>query len=176
MTKCRTSFFQVLSNNLSEYTLFDKQLTQPSFFHRTHPFALPSWYFLGRLESDPDSLKYLLPVLQYIGSLYSSDIPSLPLREYALSKLNLPSLPPNGFTVLALLLLAVALQGEGEIDHARSILDRGIYLALAIRMNARTFANMERDPVLAESWRRVYWGLYGTDSFFAVMGQQPSFM
>lgn len=114
--------------------------------------------------------------MQYIGSLYASDISSTPLREHALSQLDSPSLPPNGFTVLALLLCAIATRSEDEVDHGRSILDRAIYMALEIRMNSRTYANMERDPVLAESWRRVYWGLYITDSLFAGMRQQPSFL
>lgn len=87
-----------------------------------------------------------------------------------------PSLPPTGFTVLALMIAAVALHGEDEFDQARSLLDRAIYMALEIRMNSRTFANMERDPILAESWRRTYWGLYITDAFFAGIRNAPTFL
>jgi len=151
-------------------------LILPSFFHKSHPYVLPRYYFLARLESDPESLKYLFPVVQYIGSLYAPDISSSELREIALSQLDSPSLPPNGFTVLALLLMAIAMHGEDEFDQRRAMLDRAIYMALEIRMNSRTFANMERNPVLAESWRRTFWGLYITDAWVAGMTQAPSFL
>ena len=62
------------------------------------------------------------------------------------------------------------------MERARLTLDRAIYMALEIRMNSRTFANMERDPVLAESWRRTYWSLYITDAMFAGTRRAPSFM
>jgi hypothetical protein len=114
--------------------------------------------------------------MQYIGSLYAPDVTSSELCEIALNQLDLPSLPPNGFTVLALLLTAIATHSEDDFDQGRAILDRAIYMALEIRMNSRTFANMERDPVLAESWRRAFWGLYITDSIFAGIRQAPSFL
>jgi hypothetical protein len=147
-----------------------------SFFHRAHPFVLPRYYLLARLSSDPDSLKFLLPVLQYIGSLYAPEVNSSDLRNFALSQLDYPSLPPNGFTVLALLLTSIALHCEDDFDKARPILDRAIYMALEIRMNSRTFANMERDPVLAESWRRTWWGLYCADSMFASIRRANTFL
>lgn len=151
-------------------------LTDISFFHKAHPFVLPRYYFLARLESDPESVKFLLPVMQYIGSLYASDVSSSDLKETALNNLNLPNLPPNGFTVLALLLSAIAMHCEDEMDQGRTLLDRAIFLALELRMNSRTFANMERDPVLAESWRRTYWGLYIIDGNFAGIRCAPTFM
>jgi hypothetical protein len=137
---------------------------------------LPRYYFLARLDSDTDSVKYLLPVIQYIGSLYAQDFSSAELKEQAFNQLDQPGLPPNGFTVLALLLSAVAMHAEDEMERARITLDRAIYMALEIRMNSRTFANMERDPVLAESWRRTYWGLYVCDAMFAGTRRAPSFM
>jgi len=114
--------------------------------------------------------------MQYIGSLYASDVSSSDLKETALNNLNLPNLPPNGFTVLALLLSAIAMHCEDEMDQGRTLLDRAIFLALELRMNSRTFANMERDPVLAESWRRTYWGLYIIDGNFAGIRCAPTFM
>lgn len=93
-----------------------------------------------------------------------------------MSQLDSPSLPPNGFTVQALALMAIAVHSEDEFEHGRAILDKAIYMALEIRMHSRTFANMERDPVLAESWRRTYWSLYITDSMVAGIQHSPSFL
>lgn len=114
--------------------------------------------------------------MQYIGSLFAIEFPSAELREVAMKQLDVPNLPPNGFTVLAMLLMAIATHGEDEMVRARAMLDRAIYLALEIRMNSRTFANMERDPVLSESWRRTYWGLYITDCMFAGTRRASTFM
>lgn len=114
--------------------------------------------------------------MQYIGSLYAQEFSSSELKDIAFNQLDLPGMPPNGFTVQALLLTAIAMHGEDEMERARITLDRAIYMALEIRMNSRTFANMERDPVLAESWRRTYWGLYVTDAMFAGTRRAPSFL
>lgn len=147
-----------------------------SFFYKAHPFVLPRFYFFQRLESDPESLQYLRTVMQYIGSLYAPDISSIEYREIALNQLDIPSMPPNGFTVQTLLLTAIALQCDDEMERGREVLDRAIYLALELRMNSREYANMERDPVLAESWRRTYYGLFVTDSMIAGIKRAPSFM
>lgn len=114
--------------------------------------------------------------MQYIGSLYAPEISSTDLRDLALQQLDSPNLPPNGFTVLALMLASIALHCEDDFGRGRSILDRAIYMALEIRMNSRTFANMERDPVLAESWRRTYWGLYLTEATIAGIMRAPTFL
>jgi hypothetical protein len=93
-----------------------------------------------------------------------------------MSQLDIPNLPPNGFTVKMLLMTAIATHCNAEFEQGRAILDRAIYLALEIRMNSRAFATMERDPVLSESWRRTFWGLYVTDAFLATMKRAPTFM
>ncbi|KAL5314584.1 hypothetical protein ACEPPN_017225 [Leptodophora sp. 'Broadleaf-Isolate-01'] len=147
-----------------------------SSFHKAHPFLLPRYYFYNRLQSDPESSKFLYPVMQWIGSMYSSDIPSAELRDIAMNQLEMANLPPNGFTVQSLLLAAIATHSQDDMIRSREILDRAIYLALEIRMNSRTFANMERDPVLAESWRRTYWFLYITDAKFAAFRNATHFM
>lgn len=147
-----------------------------SYFHKAHPYALPRYYFINRLDTDPDSLKHLFPVLQYIGSLYAPDTRSSSLRTQVLSLLDSPNLPQSGYTVLALLLTAIAVTAEDDVDLGRSILDRAINLALHLRMDSRTFANMERDSVVGESWRRTYWGLYITDSMVARIRRQDRFL
>ncbi|KAF7863810.1 hypothetical protein EAF04_006775 [Stromatinia cepivora] len=147
-----------------------------NFFHKAHPYVIPKHHFLSRLKSDPDSLNNLLSVMQYIGSLYAPDLPSAEFRAIALSQLDLPSLPQNGFSVQALLLLAIAIHAEDERGKARVILDRNICMALDIGMNHRTFAGVERDPMLAESWRRTYWGLYVLDGVFSGIACASSFI
>ncbi|KAH8679961.1 hypothetical protein BGZ60DRAFT_241269 [Tricladium varicosporioides] len=134
-----------------------------TYFYKSHPFVLPRYYFLTRLESDPSSLTHLLTIMQYIGSLYSPTTSSQPYRDLALAQLDLPSLPPTGFTVQTLLLTAIALQCEDDFTFARVVLDRAVFLAVEMRMNCREYSLMEADPVLAESWRRTYWGLCTAD-------------
>lgn len=131
---------------------------------------------MKRLESDPDSLQNLLPAMRWIGSVYAPEVPSATFRDDALQQIDLPKLPHNGFTVQALLITAIALHAEDEMDHARHILDRAIYLALEIGLHSRTFAHMEGDAVLAECWRRTYWGCYIADGAFATIRRAPSFM
>ena len=146
-----------------------------SFFHKAHPYLLPQYHFRNRLHSDPESLKHLLPVMQYVGSLYALEVSSIELHAAAMSQLDVPNLPPNGFTVQMLLLTAIAVHCDGELEQGRAILDRAIYLALDLRMQSRAFATMERDPVLAESWRRTFWSLYISDAYFAAMRRAPMF-
>lgn len=163
-------------DSTAEPNFVDHVLTLNSSFHKAHPFFLPRYYFHSRLQSDPESLKFLFPVMQWIGSMYSPDTPSAELRNIALNQIEMANLPPNGFTVQALLLAAIATHSQDDMAKSRAILDRAIYLALEIRMNSRTFANMERDPVMAESWRRTYWFLYITDAKFAAFRNATHFM
>ncbi|KAM0152865.1 hypothetical protein ACHAPG_007389 [Botrytis cinerea] len=147
-----------------------------NFFHKAHPYILPKPHFLNRLKSNPDSLNNLLPVMQYIGSLYAPDLSSAESRSIALSQLKLVNLPQNGFSVQTLLLLAIAVHAEDEREKARAILDRNICMALELGMNHRAFAEMERDLVLAESWRRTFWGLYVLDGVFSGIACASSFI
>lgn len=114
--------------------------------------------------------------MQYIGSIFVPEISSPDFRDLAIGQLDSSSLPSNGFNVLALLLAAIATHSQDLLDQGRAFLDRAIYMALDLKMNSRMFANMEYDPVLAECWRRTYWGLYITDSIIAGIQQQPTFL
>ncbi|KAF7939033.1 uncharacterized protein EAE98_001369 [Botrytis deweyae] len=147
-----------------------------NFFHKAHPYIMPKPHFLSRLESDPDSLNNLMSVMQYIGSLYAPDLPSAELRLLAFNQLDLFNLPQTGFSVQTLLLLAIAVHAEDERQQARAILDRDICMALELGMNHQAFAEMERDPVLAESWRRTFWGLYVLDGVFSGIARASSFI
>lgn len=102
-------------------------------------------------------------------------MPSSDLRRSAIKEIEDPNLPRNGFTVQALLLTAIAVHAQDDLIQARDILDKAISLALELRMNSRTFASMEQDPVIAESWRRTYWFMYGTDAIFAAIRRASNF-
>jgi hypothetical protein len=115
-------------------------------------------------------------MMQYVGSLYASDIPSSEYKKLAILQLELPGPPSSGFNVQALVIAAIATHSEDEFERGRTILDRAIYMALEIRMNFSTFANSEEDPVLAESWRRTWWGLYVADGGFATTSYPSTFM
>lgn len=104
--------------------------------------------------------------MKYVGSLYDPDISTDEHRDLALNHLDLATLNPTGFTVQALLLTANGLQFEDRADLSRTVLDTAIYLALELRMNLPEFASLELDGVLAESWRRTYWGLCSMDTTF----------
>ncbi|KAF7902894.1 hypothetical protein EAF00_002796 [Botryotinia globosa] len=147
-----------------------------NFFHKAHPYIVPKPHLLSRLESDPDSLNNLMLVMQYIGSLYAPDLPSADFRAIAVNQLDLVNLPQTGFSVQTLLLLAIAVHAEDERQQARAILDRSICMALELGINHRAFAEMERDPVLAESWRRTFWGLYVLDGVFSGIACASSFI
>lgn len=105
--------------------------------------------------------------MQYIGSMYVPDVDSSEARAIAMGNFDPQSMPSNGFTVQALLLAAIAVYADDKLENARVVLDGAINMAIELGMHHRTFATMEVDPVLAESWRRTYWFMYITDSGFA---------
>jgi hypothetical protein len=140
------------------------------FFHNAHPFILPRQYLIKRLHTDNDSLRHLTPVMQYIGSLIAPTTAlSESLRLLARGILPSSSLPPNGFSVQSLLLLAIAEHCMNEFEEARYILDEAIHLALKLNMQSQLFATVhgESCAVLEESWRRTWWTLYVTDGVFS---------
>ena len=62
------------------------------------------------------------------------------------------------------------------MELGRQVLDRAIYMSVELGMNGTHFADFETDAVLAESWRRTYWGLYAVDSTFAGIRRQENFV
>ncbi|RDW76007.1 hypothetical protein BP5796_06828 [Coleophoma crateriformis] len=174
-------------SSMSPSSISSKQSTRPATterllelyylcFHNAHPFLLPQNYFFARLGSDPVSLQHLLPVMWYIGSVHTEHGRSAVLRERMLQQVDLQDLPPNGFTVQAFLITALVLQAEDEMDRARNLLDRAIFLALQIGLHTKAYSSIETDAVLAECWRRTYWGCYIADCCFAIFLRAPTFM
>ena len=148
-----------------------------TYFHNAHPIVLPRHFFNHRLETNRYSLRHLLPVMEFIGSLFTTKTIKDDLRSRVESILLLNNLPETGFTVQALLILAIAVQSCNEFSRGREIMDRAIGIALDINLQSRSFAtvNGEGSPVLEESWRRTWWLLYLSDGMFAGIRRCPEF-
>ncbi|KAG0647330.1 hypothetical protein D0Z07_7331 [Hyphodiscus hymeniophilus] len=86
-------------------------------------------------------------------------------------------LPLNGFTVQALLLLAISIHCNNGFELARSLLDKTTSIALEIGMQFKYFAitHSNGDYVLEESWRRTWWGLYVVDGIFQAIQRSNYF-
>lgn len=138
-------------------------------FHDAHPIVLPRQFLDQRFETNKTSLQHLLPVMEFIGSLFATNPAKEIHRARAESTLSSDNLPATGFTVQALLIFAIAVHASNQFAHAREILDRGVQVALEINMQSKSFAtvNGEGCSVLEESWRRTWWFLYVTDGIFA---------
>jgi len=136
-----------------------------SHFHAAHPCALPQWSLRLRAALQPETIELLMPVLQYIGSLFSSAVHSAPLEAKVLeahSALRCAGRELSPFDIQALLLYLVAVYWSDEIQRALDLLDEVIEGAVKIGMNQAGFdtAHGEGDPILEESWRRTWWTVY----------------
>ena len=124
-----------------------------------------------RVHKNEHSTRHLLPVMQFIASLYEVVLLNMgenqPRTEAVVSSIESPA--SDGFTVQALLLIAIATHSNDDFVYARKPLDEAVQLALEIGMNDQSFArdNGEGNPVLEESWRRTWWFLYMTDGIFS---------
>jgi len=146
------------------------------FFHNAHPLALPRRKLIARLQTDPGSLEYVTPVLEYIGAIYTTGADSTTYRQLAHQRLYSDDLPSTPFSVQALVLFSLAIHCSDEYKAAERHLDRAIDIALSINMHRQDFAcnNSEGDPVLGESWRRTWYTLYGADGLFSAISHYPS--
>jgi len=140
-----------------------------TFFHKAHPCALPPQSMRRRLDKDPESVKLLMLVMSFIGSLYAPSISSDPLEKQLRMELGYRQRQATGFTVQALLLYSIAVYWNNEIERSLELLDRAICMALDLGMHHREFALVhgEGDPVLEECWRRTWWQLYIDDMHIA---------
>ncbi|KAL2811988.1 hypothetical protein BJX63DRAFT_264702 [Aspergillus granulosus] len=136
-----------------------------SYFHDAHPCVLPQWALRLRAALQPETIELLMPVLQYIGSLFSSAVESAPLEAKVLDALNTRrcsgrDLSP--FDIQALLLYSIAVYWGDEIQRALDLVDEVIGNAVKIGMNQAGFdtTHGEGDPILEESWRRTWWMVY----------------
>ncbi|RDW87813.1 hypothetical protein BP5796_03507 [Coleophoma crateriformis] len=142
-----------------------------TYFHPAHPILLPKSLYFTR-EYPP----YLRLVVQFIGSHYSSAVPSDQLRSATAKELADDS-PKSPFMVQARLLYAIALHGRNEIKEAQAMLAQAVSLALELGMNRRDFASTHgRQQVIEEeSLRRTWWELYVIDGIMAAFWRKSEF-
>ncbi|KAK1239846.1 hypothetical protein MKX08_007288 [Trichoderma sp. CBMAI-0020] len=172
------------SNGVLQPTMFpdnDFLISRPvdgfyKFFFPSHPFVLPRVHLKQQFESNPDFSGQLFLMITFIGSLYIHDPQSIEYKNQAEESFDLV-LSPNGFTVQALLLLALTLEWAGENERAATILERARNIALEIGMQHRDFASRHGrgEKTLEESWRRTWWELFVADAMFAGIRHLPTF-
>ncbi|KAI5864740.1 hypothetical protein GGS23DRAFT_561600 [Durotheca rogersii] len=138
-----------------------------TYFHPSYPCLPPKRFFLSRVAADPDSYHFLLSVINFIGSLYTSQVPSDDLREVAYSA-ACGSLPFTVQSVQGLLNLSLAAFGEMSFEHHAGWANRAITMAVELGMNQKAFADGTSDSILAESYRRTWWCLAFQDSLRVV--------
>ncbi|KAF2110455.1 hypothetical protein BDV96DRAFT_202238 [Lophiotrema nucula] len=169
----------VITDNLSfDSTLLtsvqvDQLLTQYyAHFHTSHPCVLPRWSLKPTNTLDSAATWPLIPVLLFIGSLFTPSVPSTPLAEAAEQSI-MYTRPfcglPSPYYVQALTLHAIAVYWCDEPERARELLDEAIRGASDLGMHKAEFAVQHGlgDPMLEESWRRTWWQLYVTDAHIA---------
>jgi hypothetical protein len=151
----------------------DQLLTQYYiYFHVAHPCVLPQWSLRSRLAGNPAAAEVLLPVLLYIGSLFTHSVRSAPLADAAKQAIDQARTrpgPPSPYYVQALTLYCIAVYWCNEPERGRALLDDAIRGALDLGMHTAEFAseNGHGDAVLEESWRRTWWSIYVTDAHIA---------
>ncbi|KAF1951750.1 hypothetical protein CC80DRAFT_423925 [Byssothecium circinans] len=147
----------------------DQLLTQYyTYFHVSHPCVLPRWTLQSRMGAEPAIAEFLLPVLLYIGSVFTHTVESAPLHaaaSLAMQSGQCHSGLPNPYYVQALMLYSIAVYWCNEPERGRKLLDEAINAAFVLGMQRREFASQYGlgDPVLEESWRRTWWQLHVTD-------------
>lgn len=161
--------------------------TQPLFlgkyfkhFHPAHPFVLPPAEFYRRMNGLKPELHTLVSTMDYVGSLFAPSPSDQELRRTRAENTLRPEFAPrNGFTVQALLMFAIAMQAHQKYGSAKSTLDRAVGLAIELRMFSASYEEehlqLDRVPVLTESWRRTWWYLFVTDAIFAAIRYSPRF-
>jgi hypothetical protein len=135
------------------------------YFHVAHPCVLPKWALDVRLASEPMIATVLLPVLLYIGSIFTNAVESAPLAlaaRNAVTRAQSYPGPPHPYYLQAQLLYAIAVYASDEPERARGLLSEVTNDALSVGMHDVNFASHhgQGDPVLEESWRRTWCTFY----------------
>ena len=138
-------------------------------FWPSHPFLPPHRQLEEHVSGSGGTS--LIPVINYIGSIYTR------ARNDEVQTLDPPQqledYPQNGFTVQALILLAISSHMSNIPTRAQTFLHRATDTALAIGMNRHDFATRQGrgNRAMEESWRRTWWELYILDVMFAGLNQ-----
>jgi hypothetical protein len=142
------------------------------FFHVSHPCVLPLRALRVHLMNEPIASTVLLPVLLFIGSVFTETVDTKPLSlaaRQAIDSARLQEGAFNPFYIQAVLLYSIAMYASNELEKTRGLLDEAIHAALKLGMHRAEFASVygQMDPVLEESWRRTWWMIYTTDAHIA---------
>jgi hypothetical protein len=121
------------------------------------------------MVSEPAIAEYLLPILLYIGSIFTPSVETAPLEEIALRVVQARCTStelPNAYYIQALMLYSIAVYWCNSPGKGRELLDQAIEGAFSISMHEQEFAVIHGlgDSVLEESWRRTWWQIYVTDA------------
>ncbi len=145
------------------------------YFNPAHPFLPPKTYLLEILKTR--SLRHLEAAMRYVGSCYVKTAPTDYIAQETLHLLFNNDCPRDGFTVQAMLLMVIGLDGHSELKKAVEILTQAQDLALEIGMHQREYAVIHGEglAIMEESWRRTWWELYIVDGMIAGVHQQSSF-
>jgi hypothetical protein len=145
------------------------------YFSAAHPFLLPRAYLSEMLKTR--ALSRLEAAMRYLGSFYVKDAPTEYICQEVSNLLFEQDFVRDGFTVQAMLLFTIGLDGSCELKRASDVLMQAQDLALQLGMQNRAFAviNGAGSSVMEESWRRTWWELYIVDGMIAGVHQQSSF-
>ncbi|KAG8411635.1 hypothetical protein J3458_015696 [Metarhizium acridum] len=106
--------------------------------------------------------------MQYIGSCYRDPV----TRPHNLrASVYNSEVAVDGFTLQSTLLMSLADSTCDEAPEAEKLFTRALAQARLIGMNRKSFADaeMEIDPVLAESRRRTWWMVYVVDAHYCII-------
>ncbi|GAP91257.1 hypothetical protein SAMD00023353_5800520 [Rosellinia necatrix] len=150
------------------------------YFHDCHPCALPQRCLHQHYERSPDqdSLRLLIAVIRFIGSLYACPDLTPQLRAKVVEGFQAAErLAPDLFLAQCHLLYSIALYWAADKGKAREHVDAAIRMALGMGMNRRQCASErgQGDVVLQESIRRTWWQIYCMDAYYAAIKRSPTF-
>jgi hypothetical protein len=134
-------------------------------FHVAHPWLPPRETLDHYWKTNQDDLQFLMATVLYIGSIYSDPRGRAVLRQRAYHMSHEP-LPLTVWSVQALLSLSIA--AFGELHDYVPMFNQALQIALFLGLQHKRTADGYTDPVLAESCRRTYWGLYIHESLLNI--------
>ncbi|KAH7155595.1 hypothetical protein B0J13DRAFT_229351 [Dactylonectria estremocensis] len=129
-----------------------------SYFHDSHSWLPPKRIMAQMIDHRVEGLGFIATMITYIGSIYTKTVDTGPLRTSAFDMAS-SSLPKTIWNVQALLCVCIAALGDGYIDLCGPWFDKAVEMALKLGLQNKSFADAEPNLVLAESYRRTYWGL-----------------
>ncbi|SCO79077.1 uncharacterized protein FRV6_03290 [Fusarium oxysporum] len=128
-------------------------------FHVTHSWLPPRKKLDDLCKTQPENLRFLVATVAYIGSLYLDKVDKTQLQQNAY-QMSHDTLSPTIWSVQALLCLSITAFGRQHGNVGKIMFNKACVLASCLGLQSKEFADSETDPVIAESCRRTYWGLY----------------